>query len=277
VFTATVLLHPNVLAQGGQLPDAAATTFRAGVETVVVSVTVRDSSNQLVTTLGRDDFRLFVDGRAVKVDVFSLERRPLLLGILLSTSSESGVARMRDIGRALVDAIEPGEYATIGTYANEIAITPFATSDHLVLTKSGLASMGMGWIPLPGLLLGLDKAFLPLLGPRDDLRIASFAGQRITFSRAASTAPARLAAFREVITPDVVPLTDFYGASPVWDAVAAASRQLPNDLSFRSIVLVTDGQASGNRIGHAEAIAAAASRGVVVHVVGRKSQRTKST
>jgi hypothetical protein len=34
---------------------------------------------------------------------------------------------------------------------------------------------------------------------------------------------------------------------------------------------VTDGQASGNRIGHAEAIAAAISHGVVVHVVCEKS------
>src|SRR5262245_4493800 len=65
--------------------------------------------------------------------------------------------------------------------------------DHL---KRGLAKMEMGWIPFPGLLLGLDKAFLPLLGPHDDLRIGSFGGQRLTFSRATSTAPeARVAAF----------------------------------------------------------------------------------
>jgi hypothetical protein len=141
--------------------------------------------------------------------------------------------------------------------------------DHL---KRGLASMGMGWIPFPGLLLGLDKAFLPLLGPDDDLRVGSFGGQRLTFSRAASAEPAaRLAAFNEVITPDVVPLADWFGASRVWDAVAAASKQLSNDSHFRSIVLVTDGQSSGNHIGHAEAITAAVSHRVAVHVVGRNS------
>jgi VWFA-related protein len=135
VLSAAVALQPIVSAENEQLPESASTTFRAGVETVVVSVTVRDRSNHLVTTLGRDDFRLFVDGRPVHVDVFSLERRPLMLGILLSTSRESGVDRTRDIARALVDAIEPDEHAAIGTYANEIAISPFATSDRIVLNR----------------------------------------------------------------------------------------------------------------------------------------------
>ena len=130
-----LVLHPILLAQGGQVPDAAATIFRAGVETVVVSVTVRDSSNHLVTTFARNDVRLLVDGRPVTIDVFSPERRPLMLGILPSTSRESGLARVRDIGRALVDGMEPDERAVIGTYADEIAVSPFVTSDRTVLNR----------------------------------------------------------------------------------------------------------------------------------------------
>jgi hypothetical protein len=81
----------------------------------------------------------------------------------------------------------------------------------------------------------------------------------------------RLAAFKEVITPDAVPLDDWFGSSRMWDAVAAAAEQFPNDMPFRSIVLVTDGQSSGNRISHTDAVAAAVARGVVVHVVCQKS------
>ena len=58
-----------------------------------------------------------------------------MLGILLSTSYESSVPRMRDVGRALVDALEPAEFAAVGTYALEIAISPFATSDRAVLQR----------------------------------------------------------------------------------------------------------------------------------------------
>ncbi len=102
---ATCVLAAPVRSQGQQLPDAERPTFRAGVETVVVSVTVRDRRSRLVTALGREDFRLLVDGRPVDIEVFTKERRPLMLGILLSTSQESGVARIRDVGRALVDAL----------------------------------------------------------------------------------------------------------------------------------------------------------------------------
>lgn len=38
-----------------QSVDQATRTFRAGVETVAVSASVRDSHGHLVTTLGRDD------------------------------------------------------------------------------------------------------------------------------------------------------------------------------------------------------------------------------
>jgi Ca-activated chloride channel family protein len=127
--------QPVLQTQGTQPADPGRPTFRAGVETVVVSVTVRDRTNHLVTTLARDDFRLLIDGRPVEVEIFSHQRRPLMLGVLLSTRPESGVARMRDVARALVDAIEPAEHAAIGTFAHEIAITPFATSDRAVLNR----------------------------------------------------------------------------------------------------------------------------------------------
>jgi Ca-activated chloride channel family protein len=129
------LLGVALQAQVAQPPDPERPTFRAGVETVVVSVTVRDRSNHLVTTLERGDFRVLVDGRPVNIDVFSHERRPLMLGILLSTGQSSRLTTMRDVGRALVDAIEPGEHAAIGTYAHELAISPFATADRAILTR----------------------------------------------------------------------------------------------------------------------------------------------
>ncbi len=75
----------------------------------------------------------------------------------------------------------------------------------------------------------------------------------------------------EVVSADVVPQADWYGPARKWDAVAAAASQFPTGSSFNSILLVTDGQSSGNRLSHSEAIAAAVAQGVVVHVICQKS------
>jgi hypothetical protein len=182
----------------------------------------------------------------------SLDGKPAEIVDVTPVTSRASILLLVDLTWSTTRGEHPG-------YSPEI--------DHL---KRSIAESGQvrRWAHFPGVIFGMDKAFLPLLGPRDDLRIGSFAGQRLTFSRAASPDPAaRVAAFNEVVNPDVVPLVDWFGPSRIWDAVAAASKELSSDTAFRSIVLVTDGQSSGNRIGHADAVAAAVSHGVVVHVV----------
>ena len=44
------------------------------------------------------------------------------------------------------------------------------------------------------------------------------------------------------------------GASPIWDALLAASRALGDSGTRRGIVVVTDGRSSGNRVGFAEMV-----------------------
>jgi hypothetical protein len=138
--------------------------------------------------------------------------------------------------------------------------------------KRGLVPRAPGFMVFPGFIRGMDKALLPLLGPDDDLGVGSFAGQRLTFSRGfTSNQVDRLAAFKEVVSAGVVPLADWYGPSRMWDAVAAGATQFLTGAPFKSILLVTDGQSSGNRLSHAEAITAAVAQGVVVHVICQKS------
>ncbi len=123
-------------AQEPQALDAERPTFRAGVETVVVSVRVRDSRGRLVTTLGRDDFHLSVDSRPVEIQAFANDRQPVTLGILLHTGyPESSAEQVREVGRALVAALEPQEEAFIGTFDIEVALSPATTSDRRVLER----------------------------------------------------------------------------------------------------------------------------------------------
>jgi VWFA-related protein len=101
-----------------------------------MSVRVRDSRGRLVTTLGRDDFHLSVDGRPIEIQAFANERHQVTLGILLHTGyPESNPAQVREVARALVTALEPEEQAFIGTFDIEVALSRATTSDQGVLQR----------------------------------------------------------------------------------------------------------------------------------------------
>jgi VWFA-related protein len=89
---------PDAPAQPGQVidPDEIIT-----VETseILLPVTVRDARGQLVTTLGRDDFRVFEDGREQPLSDLRLRRVPV--DVLLMIDSSSSVANnFEDFRRA---------------------------------------------------------------------------------------------------------------------------------------------------------------------------------
>jgi len=58
-----------------------------------------------------------------------------------------------------------------------------------------------------------------------------------------------------------------YGPSPIWDAVNAAVEGLKPLPGRRSVILVTDGNASGNHIGVDDAAHRAATAGIVINVI----------
>lgn len=98
----------------------AAWQFKAGIETVAVTVTVVDEQGRLVPGLTRDDFEVFEDGAPQRITHFTNERVPVSLGVLLDASDS-----MR--GRAIVDAraaldrfvgelLEPGDEAFVAAF-----------------------------------------------------------------------------------------------------------------------------------------------------------------
>lgn len=75
-------------AQSGRAQDeAAAPVFKVKSHIVLLPVTVRNSKNELMQSLTRDDFELFEDGRPQKIRYFDLEKdRPLTLGLMVDMS-----------------------------------------------------------------------------------------------------------------------------------------------------------------------------------------------
>ncbi len=120
VFAAIGLSAP-----GGQV-------FRSGVELVQVSVTVTDSSGRLVTGLGKDDFSVFDDGTQQPIALFSRERMPASLGILVDISDSMYGRRIADAGRAIdrfvLDLLAPNDEAFLVSFNHEPRILARWTS-----------------------------------------------------------------------------------------------------------------------------------------------------
>lgn len=207
---------------------------------VTVSAERASEAGTLVAGLTSEDFEVTLDGHAVAVQS------------AVPVAASASVLLLVDLTWSTTRGDHPDEFR----------------ANHL---RNGGKGAGP-WMSFPGRVRGLDKALLPLLEPSDRLTVGSFAGGRHSFAKAAGPMMGdRLSAFRQAIAPQAVPLLDWYGASPIWDATAAGVAELANEPPPRAIVLVTDGSARGNRLRLTDAVLAAIARRVAVHVVCEKS------
>lgn len=112
-------------------------TFRTSVQTVGVYATVNDGEGHLVPGIDRGQFEILDDGKPTKVTVFSNEPQPITLALMLdvSDSMKERFARVRASSLALVEALQEGDRASIGSYGTEVAISPHLTGDKQVLSR----------------------------------------------------------------------------------------------------------------------------------------------
>ena len=111
--------------------------FRAGVDTVEVYATVSDRAGRLVPNLPREEFQLLSDGKPVELTVFSNEIKTITVVVLIDTSG-STVERLlwfrQSVGH-LVDALQGNDRLRIGSFGEEIAISPHLTGDKAILKR----------------------------------------------------------------------------------------------------------------------------------------------
>lgn len=114
-----------------------APTFRAGTETVPIYATVQDRNGRLVPDLTREDFEVFDSGKLVPITVFSNEVQPITVVVLLdmSGSMANRLLRVREGALHFIRALRPEDRARIGTFGDEIAISPWLTNDKLRLER----------------------------------------------------------------------------------------------------------------------------------------------
>ena len=111
--------------------------FRNRLEAVAVPVTIVDAEGTLVTTLDRDDFLLFDNGKRQEITTFSSGIHPINVVALVDVSA----SMMPVIDAALMAAeqfvirLRPDDTAKVGLFSARIDFTPGFTSDRDVLLK----------------------------------------------------------------------------------------------------------------------------------------------
>jgi Ca-activated chloride channel family protein len=111
--------------------------FRTSVETVSIYATVSDADGRLVPDLVKEDFTVLDNGAPRDITLFSNETQPITVVVMLDMSGSmfSRFVRLRTSTISFVDALQPRDRAQIGTFGEEIAISPHLTGDKELLKR----------------------------------------------------------------------------------------------------------------------------------------------
>jgi Ca-activated chloride channel homolog len=110
-------------------------SFRAGVELVLLNVSVTDSSDRHISNLSADDFSIFEDNRPQELSFFSPANSALAVSLLLDTSS-SMEERMPLTQRAATDFVgklRPGDVAEVIDFDSKVEVLQPFTGDRGLL------------------------------------------------------------------------------------------------------------------------------------------------
>lgn len=110
---AIALAAPDARTRDEQELPRAPGVLKSGVDAVMVTATVVDSRGQLVAGLERDAFEIFEDGERQAITVFTGERVPIGLGLLLDVSDSMYGQRLHDartaVERFLFELLDPAD------------------------------------------------------------------------------------------------------------------------------------------------------------------------
>jgi VWFA-related protein len=154
-----------VLALGSAAAGAAgpAQVFRAGTDTVLLSVTVADGRNRPIAGLGRDDFMVFEDKLPQTVSVFANDPQPVALSLLLdsSLSMERILPLAQEAAIGFVRRLGPKDVAQIIDFnsTSETRIRQPFTGDRAALETAIRRIQPGGWTALyDALYIGIAEA-----------------------------------------------------------------------------------------------------------------------
>jgi len=105
--------------------------FRSGIELVRVHVTVTGHDGRLITTLAREDFEVWDNGKPQPIIAFDNTPQPILLMLLLDVSGSmyDNLALMRVGVEQLFVRLRPDDLARVSTFGRTVTVSPAFTND----------------------------------------------------------------------------------------------------------------------------------------------------
>jgi VWFA-related protein len=111
--------------------------YQKATQTVAVYATVLDKDGHLVANLARKDFQILDNGKPAEITVFSNDEQSLTVALMLdvSYSMQNRINLVKDSTRRFIDALQPGDRLRLGTFAEEVAVSPLLTGDKADLLR----------------------------------------------------------------------------------------------------------------------------------------------
>jgi VWFA-related protein len=135
VLGAALMAVIPVLAYAENAPTRNLPTFSSAVDVVNLNVSVSDGRDRHVTGLAADDFKIFEDGVPQQLVVFTQERLPISLAILVdsSLSMQPSLPAVKTAAMRLVRALQPADRAEIIQFNHRFSVLQDFTNDQGLL------------------------------------------------------------------------------------------------------------------------------------------------
>jgi len=136
-------LKPTEASEAAQAPRY---QFRTTTRVVRVPVSVTDKKGRPMTDLPQQAFRVLQDGEARAIDLFSTERKPLRIGVLLDVSASMGdkIDEVADALKHFIELLEPEDEIFVLAFNDQLDLLQDFTSDRkrLGIVLEGLRPIG---------------------------------------------------------------------------------------------------------------------------------------
>ena len=111
--------------------------FQSATRTVLLHATVRGADGRFAPDLPREAFTVLDNGRRVDVTAFSSDPQPITVALLIDMSGSMArhFLRVRAATREFIKALQPADRVRIGTFGEEVALSPHLTGDKALLTR----------------------------------------------------------------------------------------------------------------------------------------------
>jgi Ca-activated chloride channel family protein len=115
-----------------------APTFRAEARLVVLHVSVRNTRGEIVTTLDRDAFRVYENGKRQPITLFRRDDIPVSVGLLIDNSGSMRTLRpaVEAAALAFANRSHPDDELFVVNFADKPRLDVPLTSDRAVLERS---------------------------------------------------------------------------------------------------------------------------------------------